>query len=334
MAESFADFLASYGERHPPEMRYREGADFARWQAGFRAKLAQLLGPLPERVAPDVTVVETATESDHTRHLLHIPVNPFSMLVAYLLVPHHLPEGEKRPALLVSHGHAPYGIDSLCGVRGMDEGDGDRRAYALFAVQSGYVALVPAWWGWTGRDGHLDLIGRRDKCNVVQMAASMYGLNVLSLHIQDAQATLDVLASQPEVDAARIGCIGNSYGGRTSMWFTLFDERIRACVASGCMNTFRERSLKLSSCGIQYLPGLLQYGDVHELFSLIAPRPLQLQAGEQDPLITPSDRDAVEGTVRRAYQRLGAEENLNYVLHGEGHLLLWEQARAFLDRHL
>jgi dienelactone hydrolase len=166
------------------------------------------------------------------------------------------------------------------------------------------------------------------------MAAAMYGLNVLSLHIQDAQAALDVLASRPEVDAARIGCIGNSYGGRTSMWFTIFDPRIRACVASGCMNTFRERSLKLSSCGIQYLPGLLRYGDVPELFCLIAPRPLQLQAGERDALITPSDRDAIQRTVREAYQGLDAGACFDYVLHEEGHLLLWEQARAFLDRHL
>ena len=58
------------------------------------------------------------------------------------------------------------------------------------------------------------------------------------------------------------------------MWCTIFDPRIVACVASGCMNTFRERSQKLSSCGIQYPFGLLQYGDVPELFSLIAPRPL------------------------------------------------------------
>jgi dienelactone hydrolase len=332
--ESFVDALRAYGECFPPEMRYREGDDFAGWQVAFRKRLYELRGSLPERTEPDVRVVGTVEEEDHTRHLLHISVNPFSTLVAYLLLPHGLPGSEQRPGLLVSHGHAPYGIDSVCGVRGMEEEGQDRGAYALFAVRSGYVVLAPAWWGWTGRDGHLPSVGHRDKCNVVQMAASMYGLNVLSLHIQDAQAAVDVLASRPEVDASRIGCLGNSYGGRTTMWFTIFDERIKACVASGCMNTFRERSLKLSSCGIQFFPGVLQYGDVSELFSLIAPRPMQLQAGEGDPLITPSDRDMIERTVRRAYRLLGAEQSFSYVLHGEGHLLLWEPARAFLEQHL
>jgi dienelactone hydrolase len=315
-------------------MCYQEGEDFVAWQAAFRGKLDELRGWLPDRTEPDVRVVETVEEADHTRRLLRISVTPFSTLLAYLLVPHDLSAGQQRPGLLVSHGHAPYGMDSMCGVRGMGQNDQARRAYALFAVQSGYVVLAPAWWGWTGRDGHLRLVGDRDKCNVIQMAASMYGLDVLSLHIQDAQAAIDVLASQPEVDAARIGCLGNSYGGRTTMWFTIFDERIRACVASGCMNTFRERSLRLSSCGIQFLPGMLQYGDVAELFALVPPRPMQLQAGEGDPLITPSDRDRIERTVRRAYQLVGADQSFSYILHGEGHLLLWEPALSFLEKHL
>ena len=184
-AESFVDSLRAYGERFTPRMRYQEEEDFGVWQAAFRGKLHELRGSLPERTEPDVRVVETAEEEDHTRHLLRICVTPFSTLVAYLLVPHGLSGGEQRPGLLVSHGHARYGIDSMCGVRGMEEDDQARRAYALFAVQSGYVVLAPAWWGWTGRDGHLRLVGDRDSCNVIQMAASMYGLNVLSLHIQD-----------------------------------------------------------------------------------------------------------------------------------------------------
>ena len=119
-----------------------------------------------------------------------------------------------------------------------------------------------------------------------------------------------------------------------TMWLSIFDGRIRACVPAGCMNTFRERSLKLSSCGLQYPFGLLRYGDVPELFSLIAPRPMQLQVGAQDPLITPADRDAMERTVRQAYRRLDAEDRLDYGLHPEGHILLWDRAAEFLRKHL
>jgi len=334
MAESFVEFLDRYGEANPPSMVYREGADFVAWQAEFLAGTRELMGPVPARVACRPEIVETVAEPDHERHLLTIPVNEFSALVAYLLVPSDLSGDEERPGLLAFHGHATYGMDSLCGVRGMGERDNAARAYALSAVRSGYVVLVPAWWGWHGRDAHLDRVGRRDKCNVIQTAAGMYGLNVIALHMQDAAAACDVLSARPEVDAGRIGCLGNSYGGRTAMWFTALDERVRACVASGCMNDFRERSLKLSSCGIQYPFGLLRYGDVAEVFSLIAPRALQLQCGEQDALITPQDRDRIERVVRGAYERTGAVDRYEYHLHPGGHILLWPPAEQFLQAAL
>ena len=331
---SFIDFLRGWGEHTPPRLRYTDAEDFAVWQSQFREKILDLLGPVPDRVEPAVDWVETVEEPDHTRYLLRIPVSAFSVLPAYLLAPRDLKPGENRPGLLASHGHARRGMENLCGIGNGREPVDEGRAYALSAVRSGYVVMVPGWWGWPGRDGHVDRIGNRDKCNVIQMAASMYGISVLALHIQDAGAALDVLASWNGVDGDRIGCLGNSYGGRTAMWYTVFDNRIKACVSSGAMNTFRERSLKLSSCGIQYPPGILRYGDVPEIYSLIAPRPLQLQTGEGDALITPSDRDHIEATVRRAYTLLGSEDRFSTVFHGDGHRLLWEHAAPFFRHHL
>ena len=278
--------------------------------------------------------MDTWRLNDHTRHLINIRVSEISTLVAYLLVPHGIAGQEQRPGIVASHGHARDGIDTICGVTELGGRNGAYNPYALEAVQSGYVVLAPAWWGWHGRNGHVDRVGQRDKCDTIQMAASMYGINVIALHCQDAQAAVDVLSSLPEVDAQRIGCIGNSYGGRTTMWFTILDERISASVAAGCMNTFRERSCGLSSCAIQYPFGLLRCADVPDLFSLIAPRPLQLQSGEGDPLINETDRDAIHNTVRAAYERTRATDRYDYVLHSEGHRLVWAPAREFLKRHL
>ena len=328
--DSFIRVLEAFGNAHPPAMRYQQGQDFAQWQSDFRAKLDELRGPVPPRVELDVQTVETVEQDNHTRHLLSISVNDLWRLPAYLLVPHGIKAGEQRPGLLVSHGHGAPGMEEMSGVTG----DDPRRHTAAKAVADGFVALAPAWWGWPGRDGHVERVRNRDKCNVIQGAASMYGISVLSLLIEDAQAAVDVLQSRPEVDPQRIGCLGNSYGGRTTMWFSLFDPRITASVASGSMNLLRERSLKLAGCAIQFLPGVLRYGDVAELFSLIAPRALQLQAGEGDKLITPEDRDHIEATARTAYRAAGAEQNLDYVLHDQGHVLDWPSARPFLQRHL
>jgi len=259
--QSFTELLDRFGRSHPPTMKYQKGEDFAAWQQRFRHKLAQLRSPLAERPEPQVERVESIEASDHVRQQLQIRVNEYSTLPANLLLPRDCIPGERRPALLVLHGHESD-IDAICGVCDLAEDDNKRRAYALAAVQAGYVVLAPSLWGWHGREGHLDRIGRRDKCNVIQMAASMYGLNLVDLHLQDLQAGLDVLAAQPQVDETRIGCLGNSTGGRMTMWLSIVDQRVKACVASGSMNTFRERSLKLASCAIQYPFGLLRYGDV------------------------------------------------------------------------
>lgn len=333
MSESFVTFLDAHGEANPPALRFSSDRDFNAWQLSFQEALESLRGLVPDRVVPEVNVIEEWEEPDHTRQLVRIAVSAYSTLVCYLLLPHGLGK-EPRAALIASHGHTTHGIDTTCGAAGAEDEAGLKRAYGLEAVRSGYVVLAPAWWGWKGRDGHLDRIGGRDKCNVIQMAASMYGVNVTDLHIQDGQAAVDVLAGHPSVDADRIGCIGNSYGGRTTMWLSLFEPRIRASVAAGCMNTFRERSLKLSSCGIQVLPGILRYGDVDDLFCLLAPRALQLQAGALDGLITPEDRDAMQEKVTAAYSASGHSERFDYVLHQDGHFLDWTMAHSFLNRHL
>jgi len=328
-AESFIDFLEAYGKAHPPSLVYREGHDFSAWQREFRLKLEALRGPLPDRVDPRVEVLEKVELADHQRILIRFPVTGFSHGVAYLLLPKGLRRNEKRPGIVALHGHHAGGIETICGVH-----QSDYDPYALRAVRAGFVVLAPAWWGWPGRDGHVNQVSDRDKCNVAQMAASMYGIHVLNLHIQDGQAAIDVLSSRPEVDSDRIGCIGNSYGGRTTMWLTVFDERIKACVPAGCMNHFRERSLKLSSCAIQYFHGLLQYGDVQEVFSLIAPRAMQLQAGKGDGLITDQDRDMIRTVVENAYRLREADAKFEYVLHGSGHQLDWDLAEPFLVKQL
>ena len=71
-----------------------------------------------------------------------------------------------------------------------------------------------------------------------------------------------------------------------------------------------------------------------DLFWLLAPRPMQLQAGAQDQLITPTDRDTLYQTVRPVYGKFGSAEHLNYVLHKERHIMFWEQANKFINQYL
>ena len=85
--------------------------------------------------------------------------------------------------------------------------------------------------------------------------------------------------------------------------------------------------------GNQFFNNITDKSNV-ELFSLIAPRAMQLQAGEGDGLITPSDRDAMKDVVSTAYRLLNAEKKFDYVHHNGGHILDWAHAEPFLGKHL
>ena len=56
--------------------------------------------------------------------------------------------------------------------------------------------------------------------------------------VWDDIRALDYLASRPEVDANRLGCVGLSVGGYRSYLLAALDERIKAAVDVGWMTSF------------------------------------------------------------------------------------------------
>lgn len=314
---SFRQFLTRYARENPPSMTYKNG-DFRSWQEEFFNKLLELRGDLPPRVPLQPEVVERVREKDHIRERVHFYSMEGVRVSSYVLIPNDMKEGERRPGLLCLHGHTEDGKETIVGL-GKSYAEKPYKDYALNMVRAGFVTLTPDWWGWGEREEPDFNMGSRDKCNVKFMAAAMYGIPLLSLMICDGKAALDYLISRPEVDGERIGCLGNSFGGRMTMYMTVFDQRIKACAPSGCANLFSERSSKLSSCGAQFFPGLLKYGDVGEIFSLIAPRPCLHIIGKSDGLLFEEDVEEIRQKVQNAYDMLNASENVEFFIHDGGH---------------
>ncbi|HOY79199.1 MAG TPA: prolyl oligopeptidase family serine peptidase, partial [Hyphomonadaceae bacterium] len=57
----------------------------------------------------------------------------------------------------------------------------------------------------------------RDLCNLAHLAAEYFGYTQLGLNVWDAMRTIDYLATRPEVDVSRVGCVGCSFGGTMTM---------------------------------------------------------------------------------------------------------------------
>jgi hypothetical protein len=142
------------------------------------------------------------------------------------------------------------------------------------------------------------------------------------LQLEDAIASLDVLAMHSRVDPLRIGAAGQSGGGTLTMMLTAVDERIAAAIVS-CGNTENVACRDFCPPGSvddaeQNFPDSALAGfDRWDLLWPFAPRPLLLLSSARDFLDTYSPnyiRNSREEYRRlaEAYRVLGHADKLRY----------------------
>jgi hypothetical protein len=146
----------------------------------------------------------------------------------------------------------------------------------------------------------------------------------------DMRRAVDYLAGRPEVKADRLGCYGHSMGSTHSYLVGPWEERLKVIIGNCCFPTYAAiHRAELLHCFPNFIPGLLQFGDVPDMAALIAPRAFHLNLGELD-VGTPLE-EAKQGieTIRRAYEAMHAEEKFTWFIEpGVGHDL----SPAMLDR--
>ena len=284
------------------------------WQGAFREQLAKLLGDSsPPKSWQPIEEARTVLD-DHTRVDLLLTAEGVPSVPVYLLVPKGLARSERRPGVLCVHGHGQFGNHPIAGRRDL-EGVAENIErhnydYGLQFVRRGYVVAAPCMIPF-GRRVDREEYGGNDPCAVTFVRMQSLGHLPITANLRDLRWSIDLLESRPEVDAARIGCAGLSYGGRMTMMATVVDRRIRVASVSGALNLLQERMTLRHSCGSQMIPGLLKYGDYSEIGSLIAPRPCVWETGSTDGLIVPEWDDVFRARLRKAYASFGAEDRLH-----------------------
>lgn len=170
-----------------------------------------------------------------------------------------------------------------------------------------------------------------------QMAISL-GLTVTGMWVFDLMRLIDYMETREDCDLSRLGCAGLSGGGLQTLWLSAMDDRVKAAVVSGYFYGYHDSLLLLSgNCSCNYVPHLWETVDMGDIAALIAPRPLMIETGDQDPL---NGRGGVENVVsqleitRRAYRLFHAEENLAHSLNHGAHRWYGRDAYGFMTHHL
>jgi len=315
-------WLAATGHEDPLDLT--DPGRFDAWRARRRARLAELLGPLPIRVPPDLETLETVQCEGYRREKVVFDTELTMSVPAYVLVP----DDRQLPgaAILAVHGHGP-GKSQVCGLEETETPNGD---YGVQLVRRGYVVLAPdlRCFGeradWNPPDHYA--------CDTNLVHAVMAGWRPLTQNLWDLARSLDVLSDHPLVDPGRIGAVGLSYGGTLALFLASWDSRVAAAVVSGYFSSWAEsHRVPWNMCGSQVLPGMLGRLEHVDLAALIAPRPLLVETGTEDMLFPLAAASASMHQLRSVYGRLGAADRLHHDVFEGGHQWHGTAAYPFLD---
>jgi dienelactone hydrolase len=270
-------------------------------------------------------------------------VEPGERVPAYLFLPRDLPPGECRAGIFAHHQHAGQfhlGKSEVAGLAGNPE-----QAYALELARRGYAVLAPDAICFEERGpyrGHLETPSDPEAGRGFERFAFtrriLYGSCLQTTMVSDMMRGLDYLASRPEVDGTRLGCIGHSLGGQQTLFLAALDERVQVAVSSCGFSSMRSVLREGINHNLgAYVPGWLEHGDVGELLAAVAPRAFLALNGAADRIFPIDGLEDSYAVARPAYEAAGCPERLDLGIYPGGHGFTDEmraRAYAWIDRWL
>ena len=304
----------------------------------LRARLTQLLGGFPRTRSPLRPVtLETRAFPAYRREKIVFDSLPGASVLAYVLLPVHAPT--PMPTVICVPGHG-RGVDDIVGIddQGRDRTDksGYQHDFAIQVAEAGLaaVAIEPMGFG-CRRDALNARQGlSRKACEPVAGGALMVGQTLIGWRVWDVMRTIDYIATRPELDSSRVGCMGISGGGTVTLFATALEPRIRAAMVSGYLNTFRDSIGSLAHCIDNYVPGVLNWAEMYDVAGLIAPRPLFVESGEKDNIFPIHASIESFSRVREIYSVFGATDLIEQEVFPDEHSFWGKRGVPFLARSL
>ena len=142
------------------------------------------------------------------------------------------------------------------------------------------------------------------------MRALLVGKTLVGMRAEDISRGVDLLASRPEVDAARIYGFGVGPGALTLLHEAVLDERIKELALVGMLDSYESVTTHRIHRNIyeSLVPGALKVYDLRDLVAAIAPRPVWI-VDAVDPLGKRVQTEEVRKEYARsleAFKALGA----------------------------
>jgi fermentation-respiration switch protein FrsA (DUF1100 family) len=164
--------------------------------------------------------------------------------------------------------------------------------------------------------------------------AMAQGHTYVALHLHDIRRMTRAVLDLPETAGAGApGLLGLSGGGSLSYLLAATDPLYAAVAVFCCICRYRDYALG-AGCGMQVLPLLYPTGDLGEVLSLIAPRPLLIGQGRLDATISVVTTRDIYREAARAWRAAGRERAVRLAVYEKAHEVDVERADGFFAEML
>jgi dienelactone hydrolase len=303
------------------------------WQQELRAKVTELLGGFPPRTPLQPQTIEIRQFPNYSRERILYQGRSGVAVVGYLLIP----AAKQAPHAIViaipGHGR---GVDDIVGIdaHGRDRTDkpGYQHDFAIQAVEHGLAvfAIEPMGFGYRRDEITRAKSAESTACQPAAGSALLLGETMIGWRVWDVMRAIDWIGTRPELDAARIGCMGISGGGTCTLFSAALDVRIKAAFVSGYLNTFRDSIMSVSHCIDNYVPGILNWAENYDIAGLIAPRPLFSEGGDRDPIFPVAATRESYARAKRVYEVFGASSRVQQEIFEGDHMFHGVRGLPFL----
>ena len=301
--------------------------DFGTWREVARQKVfdCMLTPPPPPPSAWQMTILAEEQRDGYKARKMEIRLSRYYTVPAYMLIP----DGKGPfPAVNALHDHGAHlfiGKEKMIRPMACEDSivirDADEWAAQLYEGQfvgdylarHGYVVFsadAPMWGERGQQEGP-----RRDRYDMIAGNMMMYGVDLSAYMTYDDLSGTEFLASLPEVDAKRIGCMGCSMGAYRAWMLAALSDRIKAAAAICWMTTTDEQmSFKyqrtenggFANC----FPGLRRWLDYPHIASMACPKAMLFINGSQDKLFPVAGAEKAFSIMHDTWKSQGADSML------------------------
>jgi len=310
----------------------------------FRERTLAHIGAFPESVPLDLKFEKEQKFKGYTGHIVSYNLEENERVRSVILTPEVI--YGKLPAILAIHQHngeyhlgkaEPSGWD----INGKIKELNPMYAYGCDLVKRGYVVICPDLLCFEERrDPHFGTTYEAGSSfEIFEFTKRVQsGSSLMAKYLHDTSVASDVLCSLDYVDASKLGVIGHSLGGQTSLYTAWYDKRIKVGVSScgfGTVSTIIRDKINHNKAA--YIPGFSTYADTYDILCDIAPRAFAFTSGVTDSLFPIDGVREIAKRAERKYAGQGVSDKLLTHIFDGGHYFDDEAKKKvynFIDKQI